>query len=145
MVHQTETYKKSSQKLQMDDKHSYFASKTADESTEKRSMKSKKHSGPEKDYEGEIQHEMNTQRKNKAVNEEESYSSEQEHDSAEEVSEKERYQKPSEQPREDEYLHSHRETPVIRPKGKSGMTSAAAQPTMSAYGMRVVACVLVSD
>ena len=123
MVHQTESYKKSSQMLQMDDEHSCFVSKTADKSTEKRSTKSKKLSGPEKDYEGEIQHEINTQRKNKAVNEEESYSSEQEEDSAEEVSETERYQKPSEQPREDEYPHSHRETPVIRAKGKSGMSS----------------------
>ena len=49
---------------------------------------------------------------------EESYSSEQEEDSAEEVSETERYQKPSEQPREDEYPHSHRETPVRKTKGE---------------------------
>ena len=54
---------------------------------------------------------------------EESNSSEQEEDSAEEVSETERYQKPSEQPREDEYLHSHRETLVRKTKGKSGMSS----------------------
>ena len=47
---------------------------------------------------------------------EESYSSKQEEDSAEEVSETERYQK---QLREDEYPHSHREKPVIRAKGKS--------------------------
>ena len=51
---------------------------------------------------------------------EESHSSEQEEDSAEEVSETERYQKPSEQPREDEYPHSHRETPARRTKGKRG-------------------------
>ena len=51
---------------------------------------------------------------------EESYSSEQEKGSAEEVSETERYQKPSEQPREDEYPHSHRETPVRKTKGKRG-------------------------
>ena len=54
---------------------------------------------------------------------EESHSSEQEDDSAEEVSETERYQKPSEQPREDEYLHSHRETPVRKTKGKRGKSS----------------------
>ena len=54
---------------------------------------------------------------------EESYSSEEEEDSAEEVSETERYQKPSEQPREDEYPHSHRETPVRKTKGKSGTSS----------------------
>ena len=54
---------------------------------------------------------------------EESNSSEQEQDSAEEVSETERYQKPSEQPREDEYPHSHRETPVKKTKGKSGTSS----------------------
>ena len=47
-----------------------------------------------------------------------SYSTEQEEDSAEEVSETERYQKPSEQSREDEYPHSHRETPVRMTKGK---------------------------
>ena len=55
---------------------------------------------------------------------EESYSSEQEKDSAEEVSETERYQKPSEQPRDDEYPHSHRETPVRKTKGKRGKSSA---------------------
>ena len=54
---------------------------------------------------------------------EESNSSEQEEDSAEEVSETERYQKPSEQPREDEYPHSHRETPVRKTKGKIGKSS----------------------
>ena len=54
---------------------------------------------------------------------EESYSSEQESDSAEEVSEKERYQKPSEQPRDDEYPHSHRETPVRKTKGRRGQSS----------------------
>ena len=54
---------------------------------------------------------------------EESYSSEQEEDSAEEVSETERYQKPSEQPRDDEYPHSHRETPVRNTKGKTGKSS----------------------
>ena len=52
-----------------------------------------------------------------------SNSSEIEEDSAEEVSETERYQKPSEQPREDEYPHSHRETPVRKTKGKSGTSS----------------------
>ena len=52
-----------------------------------------------------------------------SNSSEQEEDSAEEVSETERYQKPSEQPREDEYPHSHRETPVRKTNGKSGTSS----------------------
>ena len=46
---------------------------------------------------------------------EESYSSEQEEDSAEEVSETERYQKPSEQPRKSD---SHREAPVTKKKGK---------------------------
>ena len=54
---------------------------------------------------------------------EESHSSEQEEDSAEEVSETERYQKPSEQPKEDEYPHSHRETPVSNTKGKRGESS----------------------
>ena len=58
---------------------------------------------------------------------EESYSSEQEESSAEEVSETERYQKPSEQPREDEYPHSHRETPVRRIKGKRGKSSDLAK------------------
>ena len=55
---------------------------------------------------------------------EESNFSEQEEDSAEEVSETERYQKPSEQPREDEYPHSHRETPVRKIKGKRGKKSS---------------------
>ena len=54
---------------------------------------------------------------------EESNSSEQEEDSAEEVSETERYQKPSEQPKEDEYPHSQRETPVRKIKGKRGKSS----------------------
>ena len=43
--------------------------------------------------------------------------------SAEEVSETERYQKPSKQPREDEYPHSHREIPVRMTKGKRGKSS----------------------
>ena len=54
---------------------------------------------------------------------EKSYSSEQNEDLAEEVSKAERYQKPLEQPREDEYPHSHRETPVRKTKGKSGISS----------------------
>ena len=53
---------------------------------------------------------------------EKSHSSEQ-YDSAEEISERERYQKPSEQPREDEYPHSHRETPVRKTKEKTGKSS----------------------
>ena len=54
---------------------------------------------------------------------EESYSLEQEEDSAEEVSETERYQKPSERPKVDEYPHSHRETHVRMTKGKIGRCS----------------------
>ena len=54
---------------------------------------------------------------------EESYSLEQEKDSAEEVSETERYQKPSEQPREDEYPYSHRETPMRKTKRKRGKSA----------------------
>ena len=50
---------------------------------------------------------------------EETYSSEQGENSAEEVSEKERYQKPSEQPREDEYPHCYREPPETKMKGES--------------------------
>ena len=51
------------------------------------------------------------------------HSLKQEEDLAEEVSETERYQKPSEQPREDEYPHSHRETSVRKTKGKRGKIS----------------------
>ena len=54
---------------------------------------------------------------------EESFFSEHEEDSAEEVSETERHQKPSEQPKGVEYPHSHRETPVRKTKGKRGKSS----------------------
>ena len=54
---------------------------------------------------------------------EETHSSEQEEYSDEEISATERYQKPSEQPREDEYPHSHREIPVRKIKGKRGKYS----------------------
>ena len=70
-----------------------------------------------------VQRESQSEQDSNTVNSdstEESYSSEQEEDSAKEVSETERYQKPSEQPREDEYPHSHRETPVRKTKGKRG-------------------------
>ena len=54
---------------------------------------------------------------------EESFSSEQEEDSAEEVSETKRHQKPSELPKGVEYPHSHRETAVRKTKGKRGKSS----------------------
>ena len=166
-IHPTETYRKP-QKLQIDSEYSHFVSETADNNSQKRHKKSKKHLGPDNIHQREIQHEIKVQRKMKtekgketsimllhdskhqhhfggekhkilseqkedmqiesesessassseqeivqvdnSESTEESHSSEQEEDSAEEVSETEIYQNHSKQPKEDEYPHSHRET-----------------------------------
>ena len=66
------------------------------------------------------------------VHNSDSYSSEEEEDSAEEVSEAERYQKHSEQPKK-EYSHSHRETLVTRAEGERGKSAVLSKVKSKVY------------
>ena len=69
-VRQTETYRKPSKKVEIDDEHSCFVSKAADSNTRQKSS-TKKYLEPEKEFEREMQHKVKAQSKWKAEHEKE--------------------------------------------------------------------------